>query len=102
MTYVDVKLENGYLNLLVISGHAFYSDKGFDIVCSGISSVVFGILNALVEYGFEKENIIVNEEEIIITKITIDSNIQLIINVLLIQLETIREQYPNYLTIKKQ
>lgn len=85
-----------------VAGHANFDQIGQDIVCAGISAIVFGSLNAL-------DNL-VNQEEIKITqadgKIDIivlkpTSNNQIILKTMLWQLKTISLQYSKNITIKE-
>ena len=40
-------------NLITIKGHAGYADKGKDIVCASVSSIVITTINAIVEINPE-------------------------------------------------
>ena len=45
MIKVDLTKEN----VITISGHANYDDKGKDIVCASVSSIVITTINAIIE-----------------------------------------------------
>ena len=80
-------------------GHAEYGDKGKDLVCAGVSSIIFGLLNVLeeckVDYSYNQQDNLIETK---IIKPTHDSNVML--NVVDIQLNTIRESYPEYVEIE--
>ena len=49
MIKVDLTKEN----VITISGHANYDDKGKDIVCASVSSIVITTINAIIEIDNE-------------------------------------------------
>ena len=51
--------------MLSVKGHAGYADKGEDIVCAGVSAIIFGLMNALDE---KIAKIKVDENDITISK----------------------------------
>lgn len=101
MVNVIVKYSNNVVCGLEISGHALFDDSGQDIVCAGISSVAFGLLNAFSELHHETKCIVRDNLISIDTKQTDDVS-TLIYKVGLIQLQTIKEEFPNYLSIKNR
>ncbi len=80
-----------------ICGHADLINKK-NIVCAGISSVVFGILNSL--DSVIKDNYSTNISKDIIT-ITLKpiAKTNFIINVMYIQLKTIENEYPKQIKV---
>lgn len=70
------------------------------LVCAGISAVVFGILNTL-ESTKIQSYINKSKNKIIITKISSNGEIQIIINTLYICLKTIEDKYPDLILIKE-
>lgn len=85
---------------LEIKGHANYADEGQDIVCSAVSAIGVGGLNAL-------ENIddidIICEKGYISVKgsgLKSDHN-QIVIRTILIQLYTIERTYKKFIKISK-
>lgn len=85
-----------------VSGHANFDQNGKDIVCAGISAVVFGCLNALDNLVSQSEvDIIQEKNKIIIIVLQQTDNIQMILKTMLWQLKTISNQYAKNVTIKE-
>jgi uncharacterized protein YsxB (DUF464 family) len=100
MISVNVSFIGNDVKSLTVSGHANYDKYGKDIVCAGVSAVVTGGINALEN---QVENIeIINKENMLGVKV-INSNeyIQIVLNTILIQLETIENSYKKYIKITK-
>ena len=100
MISVNVTFMGKEVKSLTVSGHANYDKYGKDIVCAGVSAVVTGGINALEN---QVENIeIINKENMLGVKV-INSNeyIQIVLNTILIQLETIENSYKKYIKITK-
>ncbi len=49
MIRVRMDMEDGYLRALKSTGHAMHSPAGTDIVCAGVSSLLYGVLNTLTD-----------------------------------------------------
>lgn len=99
MTKVKAKIVNGKIFYIEIDDHANFANYGNDVVCAGISSVVFGALNAFVDYHLSDGRIVIADSFIKINLIE-DNDIQVVANTLLIQLKTIKESYPDYIKIE--
>ena len=99
MTEVFVKKVNEIYQYIEIAGHSKFAIYGQDIVCSAISSIVFGTLNALVKYQLAESRIII-ESAFIRIELQKSDDIQLIADVMLVQLQTIQESYPDYIRIE--
>ena len=100
MISVNVTFIGSDVKSLTVSGHANYDKYGKDIVCAGVSAVVTGGINALES---QVENIeLINEENKLGVKV-INSNeyIQIVLNTILTQLETIERSYKKYIKITK-
>lgn len=99
ITVKCVSNESGYKKIQV-SGHAGFDVKGQDLVCAGVSSIVFGTLNALNEMECDVD--IQVSKDIIIQIKNPDEKLYVILNMMMIQLRTIQEQYSNYIEIKQE
>lgn len=100
MTQVTVTKKNNLFWEIEIKGHALSGKYNEDIVCAGISSVVFGICNALSELTNYNEDLIIFKEGLIkIPQISEEKEVQLICEVMIVQLETIKRSYPQYIEI---
>ena len=100
MISVNVSFIGKDVKSLTVSGHANYDEYGKDIVCAGVSAVVTGGINALES---ELANIKIVNEENKLGVVVIENNevIQVILNTMLIQLETIENSYKKYIKIKR-
>ena len=88
------------INYINIKDHANYAIEGQDIVCAAISSICYGILNTLEQLNILDENYLIDKDNANI-KITFnfDEISQIIAKTMMIQLQTIQESYPDYITI---
>ena len=100
MISVTIKRKNNKIESILVSGHAEYDIKGKDIVCAGVSSIVIGGFNALAEKSKDVK-FLVNDN---ISRVEIkkeNSDVQVILETMIIQLKTIQESYKNYIEIKE-
>lgn len=97
MVNVTVKEEDLSLSL-EIKGHANFSEKGEDLVCAGVSSIVFGMLNVLNEFNYDFSYQI---EDNFVYLSTSSKETKLMFEVMLIQLQTIENDYNEYIKIKR-
>ena len=88
MISVNVSFIGKDVKSLTVSGHANYDEYGKDIVCAGVSAIVTGGINALEPH---LKNIEIINESNKLGVVVIENNevIQVILNTMLIQLETI-------------
>lgn len=100
MISVNVSFIGSDVQTLMVSGHANFAQYGKDIVCAGVSAIVFGGMNALESF---KDNVefIQKENEVGIKVIHNHPTIQIVLNTILIQLETIENSYKNNIKINK-
>ena len=82
---------------LEVKGHANSDEHGKDLVCAGVSSIITGGFNALVKDEIEE---ITLEEGYAKVVVNPESKSVDVINVILIQLQTIQESYPKFIKIK--
>lgn len=47
MIKIEVSYQNDSIKEISIQGHADFDQYGNDIVCAGVSSIIFGIMNAM-------------------------------------------------------
>jgi uncharacterized protein YsxB (DUF464 family) len=102
MTKVNFDLNDSKYKSIKVEGHAMFANKGKDIVCAGISAIIFGTLNALDANEFTGL-IDINKSKGIITidKISSDEKTQTIIDTMFYQLKTIEQEYKKYIKIRK-
>lgn len=89
-----------------ISGHSGYGQKGFDIVCAGISSLTHTLIISITRLIKIKQNVTMNEDllrtEILLKEIDTEQNskLMLILETLLIGLLEINKEYPGSVKIE--
>lgn len=87
-------------NKVIINGHANYAPNGYDIVCSGVSALVGGVLATLeaneFDYNTSRSE---GHIEISFDEIYINSPCSYIKEVLYYGLLNIEQQYPDYLRV---
>lgn len=84
-------------------GHAHYDVFGKDIVCAGVSSILFGLANALDQLDEEPIVRIQKKENTFDIRVkTCNATNQLLFQMAIIQVETIMEQYQENIKIRKQ
>ena len=85
---------------LEVRGHAYYNDPGKDIVCSAVSAIVVGGINAL--ENNENMNIEIAQGLIRVkSETTLSDNDQIVFQTIITQLETVIAEYPKFVTIVK-
>lgn len=95
VTYVT---NNGKFVSFLVEGHAQFAKKGEDLVCAGVSAIAIGGLNALTAPDdFEIE---VNDAHVSVKALKeIKSHDEIVLQSVLIQLETVAESYPKFVKI---
>lgn len=93
------KQANGYTQI-VVNGHANYASKGQDLVCAGVSAIVIGTCNALYELIPDYDGVVMEENQICITVHQPTERSNLILETMLIQLQTVQQKYAKYIVMK--
>ncbi len=99
MIKVTIEKNNTKIVSLEVSGHSNYDEKGRDIVCAGVSAIVVGGINALVNENKKAIEYECKEGYAKVIVKNIDSNINMILDVITTQLYTIEESYPKFIKI---
>ena len=81
---------------LHVKGHAGSGPFNHDLVCASVSSILFGGLNALANP--KDYNIKINEGDVLLEG-DLNSHDKDVLNVVIIQLKTIEESYPNNIKV---
>ena len=92
--------KDGSSHNLSVSGHARYSPKGQDIVCAGVSAIVYALIGWL-ENSFEDTSFVSIDEkggEVIISAQG-DDNVATAFYMCAIGIENIANTYPAHVTI---
>ncbi|MDY4788768.1 MAG: ribosomal-processing cysteine protease Prp [Bacilli bacterium] len=99
MIKVDFVLKNNFYKELTIKGHANFDSYGKDIVCSAVSAIGVGGLNAIYQITGIKPDYEV-EDGFIHLVFNTDEKSQTIAQTMLVQLQSIEESYNQYIKIK--
>lgn len=94
------------IKAFTISGHANFAKKGEDLVCAGVSAVSFGAVNAVIR--LTEINPVIEQGKdgflrcIIPDKLPndVDEKVQLLLEGMVISLQTIEKDYKKYVNIK--
>ncbi|SDM22883.1 ribosomal-processing cysteine protease Prp [Bacillus sp. OK048] len=98
------RTESESIQSFVISGHAFFANRGKDIVCAGASAVSVGAINAVhaltgvtpeIEQGDGFLRCVVPDN----LPEDINEKVQLLIESMIISLQTIEEEYDKHIKI---
>jgi uncharacterized protein YsxB (DUF464 family) len=102
MIKVTCEVKNSQIASLEIKGHAQSAEPGQDLVCSAVSAVTFGGLNAL--HNTDKNlTIKVQDGYVLITKSgDLESADEVVLQTIITQLETIADDYPKYVKILRK
>ena len=101
MIKVLYKLDDDNYSELTVSGHAEFDDSGKDLICASVSSIIFGLMNAIDE---TKEDVEIQEltNKIVIINNSKSEVIRNYLELTLIQLKTIEESYGEYLKVERK
>jgi hypothetical protein len=100
MIKVKAVIPDGKFESLRVKGHADFAPHGQDLVCAGVSAIVIGGINSL---KYPESFDIFQESGLVVIKLKPKENITnydaVVINTMLIQLETIEQSYGKYITV---
>jgi hypothetical protein len=103
MIKVNIEKNNTKIVSLEVSGHSNYEIKGKDIVCAGVSAIVVGGFNCLINEDKKAIDYECKDGYARVFVKDIDNdNIQKILDVITTQLYTIEESYPKFIKIFKK
>ena len=86
-------------NLITIKGHAGYDDKGKDIVCASVSSIVITTINGIIEIDPDAIEYSDLDNELVIKKIKEDETVNKLLNNMILLLENLEKDYKDYIKI---
>lgn len=86
-------------NLITIKGHAGYDDKGKDIVCASVSSIVITTINGIIEINKDAIDYSDLDNEIVIRKLKEDDIVNKLLNNMILLLESLEKDYKEYIKI---
>lgn len=88
-----------------VNGHAEYAEPGKDIVCAGVSAVTIGTVNAVetllqIELGTSMDKGTLEVEIPHIADQTTQDKVQLLLESMIVMLDSIQQSYNEYVMIK--
>ena len=101
MIKVSYELDKDRYSYLKVEGHAEFADAGQDLICAAVSSITYGLMNALDELAEEVE-IRDNEDDIEIRILSDHQTVQDYLRLVMIQLKTIEYSYGDFIKIKER
>lgn len=93
MVKVEIFKQKNRVEMITISGHSNFADKGFDIVCSAISSITYACINSFNEIN--KNNIELKDGyvKIDVSQKNISNHDEVVLEVLVNGLKMIASSY---------
>ena len=102
MIKVLVQKDQGFITKMTIKGHAKSNEHGKDLVCAGVSSICVGMLNALEKCCKDRFDYKYVDGYIQVATYDEESDIQLLLKTLLIQLQTVEKVHNQFIKITIQ
>ena len=101
MIKVIYELKEDNYTYLKVSGHANFEDSGKDLICAGVSSIMFGLLNALDSLN---ENVEIKQltNKIEVINHCNSSKVQDYFELVMMQLKTIEESYGDFIRVERK
>lgn len=101
MIKIDYEKTGKVITSLHAYGHANYDEQSKDIICSAVSAIMLGGLNALSQ--IDHFTIKVNDGDVEIkANQQIGEHDQIVLETMLIQLTGIKDNYSKFITIKRK
>lgn len=102
MIKVDVITKATEIEQITVYNHAGYADEGQDLVCAGVSSIVVGMMNALVILVPETCDFEMKKGYTNIKVLHQSQDVQVLLQAMLVQLKTMEETYKSYIRTYEQ
>lgn len=102
MINVNILKQNNRIARINVTGHANFAEAGEDLVCAGVSSILFGALNGLDHSHGSDTKLEVLDNDITIEVIHDSKQLQNLLEFLLVQLQTVEQQYQQYIKINTE
>ena len=99
MIKVEIIRNNNNIKKISILGHAMYDEYGKDIVCASVSTLVISTVNNILSIDDKTIKVEQNDSRIIIEYIFKDNIIDILINNMISNLNTLASNYPKNIKI---
>ena len=100
MIKVRITKENDLVLGVKLLGHAMYADRGKDIVCSAVSSIVTTTINGILSLNEEGLSYEVSKDGLVIKNIKTDNITQTLLNNMISLLKELEKDYPTNVEVK--
>jgi uncharacterized protein YsxB (DUF464 family) len=101
MTLVKVSRNNGFINVIEVSGHAGAADPGEDMVCSAISAFSFMTANNITKFNKDNfVNITIDDGYFKCEVLNTDDVVETLLTSYEEHLSEVQKQYPKYIKFK--
>ena len=94
-----IKVDLSKDKLITVSGHSGYEERGKDIVCASVSSIVITTINAIIEIDSDAIDYSDLDNKIIIRILKEDEIVNKLINNMILLLESLEKDYNDYIKI---
>ena len=94
-----IKVDLSKDKIITVSGHSGYEERGKDIVCASVSSIVITTINAIIEIDSDAIDYSDLDNKIIIRIIKEDDIVNKLINNMILLLESLEKDYKEYIKI---
>ena len=99
MIKVEIIRNNNNIKKISILGHAMYDEYGKDIVCASVSTLVISTVNNILSINSNTIKVEQSDSKIIIEYILKDNIIDILINNMISNLNTLASNYPKNIKI---
>lgn len=99
MIKVEIIRNNNNIKKISILGHAMYDEYGKDIVCASVSTLVISTVNNILSINSNTIKVEQNDSKVIIEYIIKDNIIDILINNMISNLNTLANNYPKNIKI---
>ena len=101
MITITIRKEKDAIVAFSVTGHAEYADEGQDIVCSAVSALTINAVNSIERFTSDRISVAEADGELHAEiRGTAGPETQLLLQSMLLGLQTVGEQYPRYVRVK--
>ena len=94
-----IKVDLSKDKVITVSGHSGYEERGKDIVCASVSSIVITTINAIIEINPDAIDYSDLDNKIIIKILKEDDIVNKLIKNMILLLESLEKDYKEYIKI---
>lgn len=94
-----IKVDLSKDKIITVSGHSGYEERGKDIVCASVSSIVITTINGIIEIDNDAIDYSDLDNKIVIRIIKDDEIVNKLIKNMILLLESLEKDYKDYIKI---